>query len=603
MKNIYALLVGIDNYPPPTPKLGGAKSDVNKIKNYLEANFKEQPVHLKILLDQDATYANFVENFRNHLGQAGEHDVVWFHYSGHGSRQFSAPEFAEVNSGGRDETLVLYDSRPSGNDFADKEMAVLLSELSAKNPHIIVTLDCCHSGSGTRSADEFVKRLSVDREDKRTIDSYLNGFYKSRSVHDIPKSKYILFAACNRFQSAKESFTGGGLFTENLIQTLDKSNKDISYARLMVKLRQGVVKMKWDQDPQLELVGDINSYTRFLDGSVTNEAPRFAVSFTEEGWTLEAGQILGINEEVNLAIYPDQSNEILTKAKVLKSSAHRSILAEVDQLNKESKYWAVPLNLPAIPFEVGLKVSDQFLDFFLKQAQNFLNVKLNHPAESDDPFVLNQSKNFIEFTNATTNEILFKTNTSLDPSKIEQSNMDLLKKIDQIGIWTRFFTLQNNKTMLSLESCTITVEIMKEDQLIQYPPGEIKLKSGDARVPYKLWIQNKFTQPLHFSLIYLSDHYGATPLKNDPLEKSDSPTLFWGGKPDDVFMILPGQPSSSDSFLIIISTEHTDEFNFTLEEMEFGEIKVDQRAIPGLNRTTKIKGEWYTNRFVVNLER
>jgi len=27
MKTIYALLVGIDNYPPPVPKLGGAVKD------------------------------------------------------------------------------------------------------------------------------------------------------------------------------------------------------------------------------------------------------------------------------------------------------------------------------------------------------------------------------------------------------------------------------------------------------------------------------------------------------------------------------------------------------------------------------------------------
>ncbi|MEO5583718.1 MAG: caspase family protein, partial [Saprospiraceae bacterium] len=144
MKTIYALLVGVDNYPPPTPKLGGAKNDINKIKSYLEKNFNDRPLHIKTLLDQEVTYDNFIDSFRTHLGQAGSEDVVWFHYSGHGSRQFSAPEFVELNSGGRDETMVLYDSRPSGQDLADKEMAVLLSELSEKDPHIMVTLDCCH---------------------------------------------------------------------------------------------------------------------------------------------------------------------------------------------------------------------------------------------------------------------------------------------------------------------------------------------------------------------------------------------------------------------------------------------------------------------------
>ena len=101
MKPIYALLIGIDNYPAPTPKLSGTKNDVTKIKTYLEKNFSDRPLHIKTLLDQEATYDNVVGGFRTHLGHSGRNDEVWFHYSGHGSRQFSALEFVDLNSGGR----------------------------------------------------------------------------------------------------------------------------------------------------------------------------------------------------------------------------------------------------------------------------------------------------------------------------------------------------------------------------------------------------------------------------------------------------------------------------------------------------------------------
>lgn len=598
MKTIYALLVGIDNYLPPVPKLSGAKSDVEKIKSFLEKNFNDRPLHIKTLLEEEATYTNFIHTFRNHLGQAQGDDVIWFHYSGHGSRQSSAIEFETLNSGKKDETIVLYDSRPAGRDLADKELAVLIHKVNKNNPHILVTLDCCHSGSGTRSAEAYTKRLSVDRGDKRTLDSYIDGYFNGRGT-EIPKARYMFFAACNRFQSAKESFSGGGLFTENLIRTLEQSKKDISYADLLIKLRQGVVNMKWEQDPQLEIVGDLNSYTQFLDGSVVSGAPKYAVYHTDEGWLMEAGQILGMSEEVKLAIYPDQSNELIAKANVSRSTAQTSIISSESALNTEIRYWAVPLNIPDLPFKAGLVVDEPLIKNFIGESEKYLNIRFNVPEGEKDPYSLKQNNDFFEIINKENNRVILRS-----AIKFQESVTELVKKLDQIAAWTRFFNLQNNKTALNTTCCSISLDIMSATgQLENFPPGEIKLKNDGSRIPYKLWIQNQFTQPLNFALIYLSDHYGAVPLKNEPLEKSDSPTLFWGGTENDVFMIPEGSTSSRDAFLIIISTERTDDFQFSLEEMEFGDLKFENRAIPGLNRNTKIKGEWFTTRFIVSLER
>lgn len=598
MKAIYALLVGIDSYNPPVPKLSGAKKDIEKIKTYLEKNFNDRPLHIKTLLEQEATYDQFIQNFRDHLGQAKADDVVWFHYSGHGSRQTSAEEFEKLNSGKKDETLVLYDSRPSGKDLADKELAILIHEIGARGPHILVTLDCCHSGSGTRSAEAFTERLSADRGDKRTIDTYLNGYFNQRGT-TLPEARYLFFAACNRFQSAKESFDGGGLFTENLIQTLEKSKKDISYADLLIRLRQGVVSMKWDQDPQMEVVGDLSSYTQFLDGSVVKGAPKYAVRHDEEGWAMEAGQILGITEEVKLAIYPDQSNELLGAAIVNQSSAQISRISTETALDPEAKYWAVPLNIPGIPFKTGLNVDEHFREAFVAEAERFLNVRFNIPGNENDPYSLIQKEGYFELINHENGLTILRADI-----KFKQAIHELVRKLDQIATWTRFLKLQNNKTALNPDCCSLSVDIeVSPGRMQNFPRGEIRLKSDGSRIPYKLWIQNQFTQPLHFALIYLSDHYGSVPIKNEPLEKSDQPTLFWGGTENDVFMLPEGSVSSKDSFLIIISTERTDDFQFTLEEMEFGDLKFDDRAIPGMNRSTKVKGEWFTSRFMVILER
>ena len=56
---------------------------------------------------------------------------------------------------GANQTLVCADSRRAGvPDLADKELSVLLDDVAARGPHVLVVLDCCHSGGGTRDPGE-----------------------------------------------------------------------------------------------------------------------------------------------------------------------------------------------------------------------------------------------------------------------------------------------------------------------------------------------------------------------------------------------------------------------------------------------------------------
>ena len=165
MKNLFALLVGINDYKKPLSALNGCIKDVKQIEKFIHTHCKEDfDVHVKKLLDGEATYQGIINAFRSHLKQARPDDVAWFHYSGHGSEEKTAPEFLPLEANGKDQTLICHDSRKSGADhLADKELAVLLQEVATEyvdhsrkegTPHIVVTLDCCHSGSGTRSAGE-----------------------------------------------------------------------------------------------------------------------------------------------------------------------------------------------------------------------------------------------------------------------------------------------------------------------------------------------------------------------------------------------------------------------------------------------------------------
>ena len=78
--SVYALLVGIDRYSDPVPALAGCVNDMLAVKKFLENRVPSNRLKMKVIMDEEATRMNIVGAWENHLGQAGENDVVFFYY-------------------------------------------------------------------------------------------------------------------------------------------------------------------------------------------------------------------------------------------------------------------------------------------------------------------------------------------------------------------------------------------------------------------------------------------------------------------------------------------------------------------------------------------
>lgn len=162
---VFALLVGIDAYPPPVRPLRGAVNDVLAMTRILQQRVGAA-LTVFTLLDGAATRDAVVAGIRTHLGHAGAGDTALFFYAGHGSQEPCPAEFRHLEPDLLSETLVLADSRTDGGrDLVDRELAALLAEVAASGAHVVVILDCCHAGSGTGDAAmaEFtVRRTAMD---------------------------------------------------------------------------------------------------------------------------------------------------------------------------------------------------------------------------------------------------------------------------------------------------------------------------------------------------------------------------------------------------------------------------------------------------------
>ena len=367
-RTLRALLVGIDAYEAPVSPLRGCVNDVRRVATWLakRAAASGDSLALVSLVDREATRERVIETFRQHLGAATASDTVLFYYSGHGAQETALPEHLAVEPDGLNETLVLADSRRGGVfDLADKELAVLVAEVSATAGHVLVVLDCCHSGSGVRGVEESdgmrVRRAATDTR-PRPPESYLAGaaaIAPGRAVEadwlNLAGGRYVLLAACRSDQTAKEMRIGGvqrGAFSVGLERALDGIGGAPTYVDVERWVAAAVRNLSVEQDPVLEAPRSDDAHQPFLGGAAAPATPaRTASHVAGLGWTLDAGMLHGIapgtrDDATEVSLHPLGTlpvGPVLTTATVTEARATTSVLEvrDADVLDREATYLAV----------------------------------------------------------------------------------------------------------------------------------------------------------------------------------------------------------------------------------------------------------------------
>ncbi|AVH74355.1 nSTAND1 domain-containing NTPase [Nostoc sp. 'Lobaria pulmonaria (5183) cyanobiont'] len=414
--NIYALLVGIDEYDSNSvtsiPPLKGCVNDITAMEQYLKQRVTQEgyTLHLKTLKNQEATRAAIIHEFRNDLRQAKSSDTVLFYFSGHGSQEQAPEEFVDIGLNRLNETLVCYDSRTNeGWDLADKELAKLISELSENQPHISIILDCCHSGSGTRDTlqETGVRLASTDKrnrppeefivklEELKTLFNSSNKEHYSTGLK-IPRGRHVLLSACQATQKAKEIDRDGqtrGAFSYYLLDTLHQAKGNLTYRDLLGRAKALVSSQVIEQSPQLELNSSNDENQLFLNGAIAEREPYFIVSHNEKyGWVIEGGAVHGIQlpsreETTSLALFTfdshtedlRHSSKSIGTAKVTQvlSSVSKIEISGVENLATDQTFKAVITSLPLPPLGVYLEGDEEGV--------NLARNAIQHRTPDDNP--------------------------------------------------------------------------------------------------------------------------------------------------------------------------------------------------------------------------
>ena len=598
----YALLVGINDYPSGVPTLSGCVNDIDHFHDFLKRSVGKQPLAVELLKDGEASRVNVIRGFRKHLGQARAGDVAVFHYCGHGAQSASASAFAEFYPGGMDEGLVCVDSRlPGGHDLADKELAVLISELSGTGAHVTFILDSCHSGSATRSVDAFgglVSRLTQGVREERALDTYLDGHYaqllKKGESLSIPAARHILLAACDRTQEAKESpLEHRGVFTATLLEVLEQHGP-LSYADLFRRCRSAVRKRAADQDPQFESVGQFDAWSGFLGGAGGGRTGRHNVTFDKKNWTIDFGAIHGMPTEsdksVGVVLYDDKDpSQVVGTAQTIEVNAQQSTLALGFKGDEGATYRAVVTSLPTAPLLVHCKVEAPLFAALSKALEGDGSIGAALTATADGAhYALEVEGGKLALLQRDSGVLIQAA--EFDPKQPEGAAKALRDTLRQVAQWERLLALHNRASQLDAEKIDfVCSEAVPGAADFAHPGEEITLESVTlgsqwSTIKAKLRVRNRSDRTLHMLLAYFSPAYGVTVIRNDPIESDDAWVTLYGDAPEHAFAQVEGQENEEtiDRFKLIVSTQPIDDFLLAQKDLTLGATVPATRAVLGL---------------------
>lgn len=276
-----ALVIGLgEQQDKAWNKINGDK-DVPLVQGVLKsAGFKS----VTTLVNRQATKVGIVGAFKRLTASCKQGDVLYIHYSGHGQQM---TDVHNDEKDGLDECWIPYDAYRKASatyhgekHLTDDELNVYLNAIRNKigaKGKLLVVIDACHSGDGTRGDEDVVVR---GVEDTLVVDSLnARGLYetfemlKSLFMGDNDKEKiinskakplaerWITISACRSDQvniEMKKPTVGKltyALWKE--LKNIDKVGND----EFMRRIRKFVNRNTSSRPQQPEMTGeDINKY-------------------------------------------------------------------------------------------------------------------------------------------------------------------------------------------------------------------------------------------------------------------------------------------------------------------------------------------------------
>jgi hypothetical protein len=364
-QNKLALIVAVGEYPAASKiKPIASVNDVKYIKAALSRNGFELK-NIDTLINSRATKAAIISALTQLSEKAKKDDIVVIHFSCHGQqiRDQKTIELGKDEDDGYDEAFLPYDAMPKynptgykgENHLRDDDLFPLLLNIRKKlgsNGSLLVLLDACHSGTGTRDESFAVTRGEpVPFQDpENPLDSVINlsaaeakqGFFDSQADS---LSNMVVISASSPHQVNKQVIINNeelGSLSYSFYKALTETTEGNTYELLFEKIRATMQAFIPEQIPMMEGSGQQiifnGKYKPREDKIYLRVGYKESVGTEDSVFTIEKGLLDNIAKGTRCKIYKAGRNEIYAYGSIKRVDNFRSYGTAEKKLTRTELY-------------------------------------------------------------------------------------------------------------------------------------------------------------------------------------------------------------------------------------------------------------------------
>ena len=523
----HALVIAVGEYSDKWTKNWtniSSLHDVDLISTMLnEQQFKNE--NIKLLKNQEATVPNIEKAFEELIKNAQKGDIIYFHYSGHGqqvpdlesgyNKYFKADEHD-----GWDEALVTYfapvnfEEAPEYNyehHFVDDQLNYYINRLRekiGKTGQIIVILDSCHSGTGTRGADDLGTVRGTD------VPCAPKG-YTPKINSELPKNKHTendfayssgsdlgvltVFSGCKANQVNRECIDGEtgihyGSLSYYLVKSMTQLGENASYRNLFDKINERMaIEFSNDQQPVIE--GDELDQLIFK-GTFVKQEPYFKVEELTNYYTeakINGGSLHGLQEGDSIGLYfhsvVNPKDTVPEYKGVISSTSIISSEVKLDQPYKGAnnefvKYRAFLTKSKTEPMSLSVKLDIDNKKLKKELTKRFENLQSIQMTDKNYTYVIRDT--ILDKTNNETGVIVYLAHNGLtlrnmSPMQLnnDEDYAELIKRLNH-SVKSKFFR------ELTSSANRINIDISNPVDILLKNKGKLKctIKNNGATPIY-----------------------------------------------------------------------------------------------------------------------
>jgi hypothetical protein len=545
----HALIIAVGDYPIDGgwPSIS-SKNDISHIENALKI-LGFDPANISKVIDGEATREGILKAFESLTKKIKPGDNVFIHFSGHG-QQVMDDNGDEIDQ--LDEAIVPYNSPVDYVEgFNEGQFLIrddLISKLTNKirkkcsaSGQLILILDSCHSGTGTRGFGKSrgtTKVMAPSNFKKSDKKETTMGLVVENNDNLAPMSSFFGASAMElNYETSDDQSKPVGSLSFAIASTLANMKSKYSTQELFERIKLKMKTIAPRQNPQFEGPKDLIIFEG--ETSATDYLIDVEKTITPKDILISAGSMVGVYEGSAIDIISMDTDQVVGRGHVVKSTLTTSTV-ELDEplTSKKDELIKAKIIDKAEP-KIKCLINNQLPSDC--QWSNIIDKVINTPIyESNDVnpnITISTSENKKDITIASSDGVILYQNTYNPAKEIRQFNelTNTFNKYNQAQ-FLRSYNIESNFD-LKLEIIEVDCESPEKEKSLS-AASEIELKLGHC---IKFRVTNNGKKKSYFSLIDIqSDHTTNVVI----------PTTSLGYTAEEYFL-APGESFTTDFHLQI----------------------------------------------------